>query len=78
MLDYFATNPNYEVTCKTSNIILHVNSDTTYLVKLGARSRAGGYFNFPTISTPHLMVPFIIYPPLVQLLQLKLNYVTYS
>ena len=38
LLDYLATNSDYEVTYKSSNMILHVDSDTAYLVEPGAKS----------------------------------------
>ena len=38
LVDYLATNPNYEVTYKVSNMILHVDSDAAYLVEPGAKS----------------------------------------
>ena len=44
LLDYLTTNIDYEVTYKSSNMILHIDSDAAYLVEPGAKSRAGGYF----------------------------------
>ena len=44
LLDYLVTNSNYEVTYKASDIILHTDSDATYLIEPGTKSRAGGYF----------------------------------
>ena len=38
LLDYLATNLDYEVTYKSSNMILHVDSDAAYLVAPGAKS----------------------------------------
>ena len=57
LLDYLATNPDYEVTQKLSNMILHVDSDTAHLVEHGAKSRAGGYFYFSNHINPKLNGP---------------------
>ena len=43
-LDYCYDNPNAVKLYKSSDMILHIDSDAAYLVEQGAKSRAGGYF----------------------------------
>ena len=64
--DYLATNPDYEVMYKASNIILHVDSDTAYLVEPGAKSRAGGYFYFSNHINPKLNAPIYCLSTLIK------------
>jgi hypothetical protein len=42
-LNYAASNPNGKIIYCASDLILKINSDTAYLVRPEARSRAGGY-----------------------------------
>ena len=42
-LNYAASNPDAEVIYQASDMILHVDSDTAYLVQPKIRSCAGGY-----------------------------------
>ena len=66
LLDYLATNPDYEVTYKSSNMILHVDSDAAYLVEPGAKSRAGGYFYFSNHINPKLNGPIYCLSTLIK------------
>ena len=50
-LDYCACNPNPVKLYHTSDMILHIHSDATYLVARQARSRAGGFFCETNIQT---------------------------
>ena len=43
-LDYVATHPDAILTFKSSNMVLNVHSDASYLTEPKARSRAGGHF----------------------------------
>ena len=54
LLNYAATHPNATIRYHASNMILHIDSDASYLSMLQARSRAGGFFylsNRPTTPT---------------------------
>jgi hypothetical protein len=44
LLDYAATNPNAILTYETSDMVLAIHSDTSYLSKPSTRSRVGGHF----------------------------------
>ena len=44
LLNYCATHPDAALQCKSSDMILRVHSDTSYLTEPRARSRTGGYF----------------------------------
>jgi hypothetical protein len=44
LLDYVATNPEAILTYKSSDMILAVHSDASYLSKANAHSRVGGHF----------------------------------
>ena len=44
LLDYLATYPNAKIRYHASDMVLHVDSDTAYLVLPKARSRIAGYF----------------------------------
>ena len=50
LLDYMATHPNAIVRFYTSDMILNLHSDASYLSAGQGRSRAGGYFSLG--STP--------------------------
>jgi hypothetical protein len=53
LLDYIATNPEAILTYKSSDMILAVHSDASYLSKANARSRVGGHFFCSTnVSDP--------------------------
>ena len=41
---YVATYPDAVITFKTSNMVLAIHSNASYLTEPRARSRAGGYF----------------------------------
>ena len=66
LLDYLATHPDYEVTYKSSNMILRVDSDAVYLVEPGAKSRAGGYFYFSNHINPKLNGPIYCISTLIK------------
>jgi hypothetical protein len=53
LLDYAATHPNTILRYKASDMVLHVDSDTAYLVQAKARSRIVGSFNLS--SNPSLL-----------------------
>ena len=42
--DYTATNPSVIIQYKASNVILHIDSDASYLSEPRARSRTGGHY----------------------------------
>ena len=44
LLDYAATNPSAIIQYKASNMILHIDSDASYLSYPRARSRTGGHY----------------------------------
>jgi hypothetical protein len=44
MLDYLATHPDATIRYHTSNMILHIDSDASYLSVSNARSHIGGLF----------------------------------
>jgi hypothetical protein len=44
LLDYLATNPNAAIHYRTSDMIMKVHSDASYLSEAGACSRACGHF----------------------------------
>ena len=43
-LDYAATNPSVIIQYKSSDMILHIDSDKSYLSELRACSRTGGHY----------------------------------
>ena len=47
LLDYCATYPNVGLRSNAINMILHVNSDASFLDAPKAKSRIAGYFHFP-------------------------------
>jgi hypothetical protein len=51
LLDYLATQEDAVLKYNASNMILAVHSDTSYLSKPKAHSRAGGHFSLPS-DTP--------------------------
>ena len=44
LLDYLSTHPTFVVTYKASGMILHEDSDDSYLGEPWAKCRAGGYY----------------------------------
>jgi hypothetical protein len=44
LLDYLATHPDATIHCHASDMILHIQSDASYLSVSNARSRLGGLF----------------------------------
>jgi hypothetical protein len=60
LLDYCATNPEATIRYHASDMILHVESDASYLSESKARSRAGGYHY---LSSQPLSVPTATTPP---------------
>jgi hypothetical protein len=44
LMDYLATHPNTTVRFHTSNMIINIHSDTSYLLEANAHSRACGHF----------------------------------
>ena len=44
LLDYMHTNPNAVIRFRSSDMILNVHSDASYLSEGSGRSQAGGYF----------------------------------
>ena len=63
LLDYCATHPNATIRKRASNMVLNINSDTSYLSESNARSRIAGHYslgNTPTDDNPlHLMVQYM-------------------
>jgi hypothetical protein len=57
-LDYMWTHPDAKIRYRTSDMILNVHSDASYLSAPKARSRAGGYFFLGSI--PRDAKPIII------------------
>ena len=57
LLDYLATHPDHTLRYHASEMILHIDSDTAYLVEPKAKSRAGGYFYLSTKHNPKLNRP---------------------
>ena len=52
MLDYLDTHPSAKVRYKKSDMVLHVDSDATYLVAPGSKSRLAGYYYLSSEYTP--------------------------
>ena len=44
VLDYLATNPDTKIRFHASDMILNINSDSSYLSSKSAKSRASGHF----------------------------------
>jgi hypothetical protein len=53
LLDYAATNPDAILTYKSSDMILAVHSDASYLSEANAHSQVGGHFSAPATSVNH-------------------------
>jgi hypothetical protein len=52
LLDYAATHPNAKIRFHSSDMILYVHSDASYLSEPKARSRVGGYFYLGDTNQP--------------------------
>lgn len=52
LLDYLATNPLASVLYRTSDMILNIHSDASYLNEPNGRSRVAGFFFLGSTSTP--------------------------
>jgi len=50
LLDYVSSNPNANIRFQASNMILNINSDTSYLSSGKGRSRADRYFSLGSLS----------------------------
>ena len=50
-LDYAATNPSAIIHYKASDMILHIDSDASYLSEPRARSRTGGHYYLSSLPT---------------------------
>ena len=60
VLDFCATHPNPSIRFNASDIILHVDTDTAYLVLPGTKSRIAGYYYLtnrppPTGTSTHMI-----------------------
>ena len=53
-LYYLSTQPTFVVTYTVSDMILHVDSDASYLVEPGSKSRGGGYYYLSSHKFPKL------------------------
>ena len=53
LLEYLNTNPNAVIRFRSSEIILNVHSDASYLSAGSGRSRAGGYFFMGSLPRYH-------------------------
>jgi hypothetical protein len=60
LLDYCASNPNATIRYHASDMILHIDSDVSYLSETDARSRAAGYHYLSNRSPDPALMP----PPL--------------
>ena len=60
LLDYCATHPNYCLRYHVSNMILHVDSDASFLVAPEAKSRITGYFHLPQKTKSNNNEPILI------------------
>ena len=56
-LDYAATNPSAIIQYKASDIILHIDSDESYLSEPRARSRTGGHYYLSSLPTDPKKTP---------------------
>ena len=54
LLDYLSTHPTFVVSYKVSDMILQVDSDASYLVEAGTKSRAEGYYYLSFHKFPKL------------------------
>ena len=50
-LDYVATNPSAIIQYKASDMILHIDSDASYLSEPMAHSRTGGHYYLRSLTT---------------------------
>ena len=66
-LNYAAAHPNAKIIYHTSGMILHIDSDASYLSVKNARSRVGGHFYLSTRSDPDTKPPTNPPPPNVPL-----------
>ena len=57
LLDYYSTYPNPSILYKASEMILHIDSDASYLSLSQARSRAAGYYFLSEASSNPLLPP---------------------
>ena len=62
LLDYCATYPNAELRCHKNEMILHINSDTSYFVAPYVKRRISGYFfSHQIVQNQHdIMLQFIL------------------
>ena len=56
LLNYASTHPNAKIRYTASAMILYIQSDSSYLSKQRARSRAGGYY-FLSDKHPDMTMP---------------------
>ena len=57
LMDYAATYPYAKIRYFFSNMVLHVDSDSAYLVQQGAKSRIAVYFILSSYPPPPPMIP---------------------
>ena len=66
LLNYYATYPNAMICYTSSDMIIHIHSDASYLSEPQARSRAGGHYFLgderPNMSNPPTTRPWINNP----------------
>ena len=62
LLDYAATNPSAIIQYKASNVILHIDSDTSYPSETRARSRTGGHYYLSSLPTNPKTYPNLLPP----------------
>ena len=63
-LNYVATHPNDKIRYHASGMVLHIDSDDSYLSCKNARSRVGGHFYLSTKSVPDNKSPTHPPPPI--------------
>ena len=51
LIDYAATNPSAIIQYKSSDMILHIDSDASYLSEPRARRRTGGHYYLSSLPT---------------------------
>ena len=61
-LDYAVTNPSVIIQYKASDVILHIDSDASYLSETRARSRTGGYYYLSSLPTDPKKSPNLLPP----------------
>ena len=64
LLDYAATHPDAVLRYKSSDMVLHVHSDASYLSEPNARSRAGGLFFLSSMPSANANAATDYPPPL--------------